>query len=92
MWTNFSPFAGLYLINTKVGHACYFDFDILIELEVFLKMLDAAKIQGGYFYRNIVLQKHVRAARAPYQFIKKGHGNEEIKERNNRIFTMIVNS
>ena len=44
MWTNFSPFAGHYLINTKVGHACYFDFDILIELEVFLKMLDAAKI------------------------------------------------
>ena len=44
MWTNFSPFAGLYLINTKVGHACYFDFDTPIELEVFLKMLDAAKI------------------------------------------------
>ena len=39
-----SPFAGLYLINTKGGHACYFDFDILIELEVFLKMLNAAKI------------------------------------------------
>ena len=44
MWTSFSPFAGLYLINTKVGHACYFDFDTPIELEVFLKMLDAAKI------------------------------------------------